>query len=116
MKREIRFRAWLPNHRKMTHEHDLDELLGWDIKGEHKGTAIWLQFTGLHDKNGLEIYEGDVVKCHDHPTGVEDGIFQVEFLEGAFRTGRIILGDWGTAWIEVIGSIFTHPELIQTIK
>jgi hypothetical protein len=59
MSREIKFRAWLPGIKKMTHTHTLDELMNWDTKPGDNGTAEWLQFTGLKDKNGKEIYEGD---------------------------------------------------------
>lgn len=68
-----------------------------------KGTER--QFTGLHDKNGKEIYEGDIIKG-------ETRNFTVKFEEGMFTTdvGKYILnGDY-----EVIGNIHENPELLET--
>lgn len=74
-----------------------------------------MQFTGLKDKNGKEIYEGDICKCHDHPTGIEDATGEVIFDQGRYwiGTGSICsLDDYGTAWTEVLGNIYENPELI----
>ena len=71
-----------------------------------------MQFTGLNDKNGKEIWEGDIVECHDHPTGVEDTIGIVEFKHGYYNVNGYALHDYGTAWTEVRGNRFTNPELI----
>ena len=70
-----------------------------------------MEFTGLRDKNRKEIYEGDIVKCYDHPTDVESGTYEVVFNHGQFQAG-LPLSDWGTAWTEVIGNIYENPELL----
>lgn len=73
------------------------------------------QFTGLTDKNGKEIYKGDIVKCIDHPTNAESGVFEVAFHTGTFvcKESMIVLRDFGTAWTEVIGNIYENPELME---
>ena len=77
------------------------------------------EFTGLLDKNGVAIYEGDVV-CH--PWGysgdsrVEGGICKVEWLQEHNESGFWIsdLPD-GCSWddCEVIGNIHQNPELLE---
>lgn len=59
MNREIKFRFWLGHICKMTYEHSLSEV--GRIIPDFTEDIIPLQFTGLEDKNGKEIYEGDIV-------------------------------------------------------
>lgn len=99
--------------------------------------CILMQYTGLKDKNGNEIYEGDIVKytrvnwyCPEHPQHNTDLITICEIFwsdsERAFRErGKF---DSGGGWegyltfadpradeniIEVIGNIYENPELLE---
>ena len=76
-----------------------------------------LQSTGLCDKNGKEIYEGDIVNCADtNPT-----ILEVKFIEGGFccTSSNILPFDINSFYpsigcrIEVIGNIYENPELLE---
>lgn len=74
------------------------------------------QFTGLHDKNGKEIYEGDIIKYKDSRG---QHIEKVIFDKGCFYAGihngsstRVAPKLINTRISEVIGNIYDNPELL----
>ena len=74
------------------------------------------QFVGLFDKNGIEIYEGDILRILDEEEYQGDAvIIAVEFKEGCFVDSYF---HWTLACIkeykrEVIGNIYENPELLK---
>ena len=96
MNRIIKFRAWDKSEKRMW---DWEELLGYYTNSEHSIEEIFkskycMQFTGLLDKNGKEIWEGDIVRLNDVDTG-EHKI-----------TGQIVYTDYGAFAIQ--GDKYTH--------
>jgi uncharacterized phage protein (TIGR01671 family) len=135
--RELKFRAWDKEEEKLIylnskkhHHHSFTVKLNGNISyfnlqnGSGGEEYILMQYTGLKDKNNVEIYEGDVVRLFD---GDED-LTCVEFRDGAFKVEHVgvrnimerVNGPTG-AWVnlsvdqrycEVVGNIYKNPELL----
>jgi len=157
MKREIKFRAWQKNHKKLGRVRGIT----WNKLGEiehvcfHNGDNCapvysnyyanheeWsldclelMQYTGLKDKNGKEIYEGDIVRGFDNINKHTDPELaphieptytcgkHVEFIKGGFvlSSKKYPNGGCGnlqtyrpnrSEFIEIIGNIHENPEFL----
>lgn len=118
MTREIKFRAWYNDqmyygvwpfgaHALCRDNFGRPELLGFD--------GIVMQYTGLRDKSGKEIYEGDVVRSRH-------GIATVSFHNASFifkwdfSALNELMHVWkedGAVQVEVISNIYEHPNLLN---
>lgn len=125
--RTIKFRAWCSGqHNLLTFTNpimDYDVVLSkngywldveseWDIKDEYPTIPI-MQFTGLHDKNGKEIYEGDIIRdsSAEYQVWIEEGAM---LIGGKSREWDQFLRTFNVAKMEVIGNIYENPELLTT--
>jgi len=79
---------------------------------EHPEDYALMQFTGLHDKNGKEIYEGDLLKTRQGTTVVywKDASFKTNHIN-TIRTLSHLMTKYQ---VEIIGNIYSNPELINT--
>lgn len=74
------------------------------------------QFTGLFDKNGKEIYEGDIIKGFDITIEVwysEDRACFIAEMKEPQNDVVDILGGYDTQRMEIIGNIYDNPDLIK---
>jgi len=120
--RDIKFRAWIPEKQwggeggGMIEDYTgTYDFLTWGFFSADKGIA-YMQFTGLTDKNGKDIYEGDI-----YTQGDKDIKYKVIFVDGQFVGNQI--GNKSLAglchWIdriEVIGNIYENPELLEATQ
>lgn len=139
--REIKFRAWDKERKDMRDVALMDWSDWWvstgstwergnsleygernSFKNEETDRHIIMQYTGLKDKNGKEIYEGDIV-CSTHPIydGEKTNKNVIEFDDYCWRL--VMIGDSMTAnaplglyarnpvAIAVVGNIYENPEL-----
>ena len=108
--REIKFRAWDKEYKQFQESfllpiHDCNSAL--------EPRCVLQQYTGLKDKNDVEIYEGDIVQIFPR----YNGICKVIFNKGSFGVeGKLYASNrldlsFG---VEVIGNIYENPELLNT--
>ena len=132
--REIKFRAWdgrkmyyLDLYQTPSYDEPVDivfrdreyEEQGWIDSHLTEVTSFLMQYTGLEDKNGKEIYEGDILDfvhlCGVRPAPIfwRNGGFWVAVNDPGYED-RWIVPD--PEECEVIGNIYENPELLNPVK
>jgi len=127
MNRPIKFRVWDKRENKgmstqnMLYEAQLHHL--WQDFVDYPGYEL-MQYTGLTDKNGKEIYEGDIVQYNQN-SSYDNMDFIAKWSDD--KLGFIFQSNSGEQLVnqtphlnrfkhlEVVGNIFENPELLKTI-
>lgn len=121
MNDRFRFRAWKQDEKYMLDWRELKNMQtdltfvikDYSIFDDEK--LILMQSTGLRDKNGVLIFEGDVV---DIDLGLNfivvfyQGGWHLEDLEGLDSVGRELLFVWKNR-VKILGNKFENPELLK---
>lgn len=126
--REIKFREWETYRKTMAVgiREDYDDSVGFRFLHEEAGQRILMQYTGLKDSHGNEIYEGDIIEAVFElidgglETIIDKGVvvfkdyaFQVQTFEDHHEP----LHEWAqlSEELKVIGSIYENPELLPEV-
>ena len=118
MAREIKFRVWLKSQSLM-----LKDVRWVNLEAATSGltglqhSELLLQFTGLKDEKGVEIYEGDIVR-----NNFDLSVYKVKYVTKDWYSFCFInlstnecnhLYEFDDIDIEVIGNIYENPELVK---
>lgn len=121
MNREVKFRAWdtkinemLPvvklnfQAKEVTYyeSEDYEDKSDW----QHFENCILMQYTGLKDKNGVDVYDGDILKANHTTVAVEWTGHSWGAANELDNEDYIVITDPGS--FEVIGNIHENPELL----
>lgn len=128
--REIKFRAWLKKDETMYHvrtvnfDKEIVFLIEFDNEDdmafhEHFNQIELMQYTGLKDCQGKEIYEGDILRVRKEYYGKSHRPTYVLYEDGCFRRqisnihNPVALSRASVEALEVIGNIYETPKLLE---
>ncbi|GAA3195579.1 YopX family protein [Lentilactobacillus kefiri] len=132
MSREIKFRIWRApdEYTKVSWMESWDSLMNYsmsDIFQLDNPDDVLEQFTGLKDRNGKDIYEGDILAWHSNIYRKHDWVGLVLYRGAGFAVQESDKSYSSPEWldcacrkdaniIEVIGNVHDNPELLEVEK
>lgn len=110
MSREIKFRAWDKVYKRMVYVlnpiiHGEVDIFNFNFLKNYDCNYECMQFTGLLDKNGKEIWEGDILKSETMET-----LMPVKWYSDSAGFNLVWIKGHN---VEVISNIYKNPELIK---
>jgi uncharacterized phage protein (TIGR01671 family) len=133
MKDRFKQRAYLKNYNRVVEVKQLTNMDGvayikfekWNNKintptFQHLEDVVLMQCTGLEDKNGKLIYEGDILEVDDDFFLIKKGVVTYDVANAAYTLGEdnvfICNEDNKFSYYEIIGNKFENPELLKNTK
>ena len=131
--REIKFRAWLKEDKKMVNVEAMDftdksiqylkrsEIINaYILRRESFDDVELMQYTGVKDKNGKEIYEKDIIFCNKYKNIVvffENGCFKVRYPKNDITNIICTLDTFLEKYkCKISGNIYENSELLEKNK
>jgi len=131
--REIKFRAWLKEDKKMVDVETMDftdksiqylkrsEIINaYILKRESFDDVELMQYTGVKDKNGKEIYENDLISCNKYKNIVvffENGCFKVKYPRNDTTNIICALDTFLEKYMcKISGNIYENKKLLEENK
>lgn len=129
MSRPIKFRAWAREQERFVYFEFIAN--GWCLEEDDLDFSKlepWKQYTGLLDKNGKEIYEGDLVRSHRASFASPESVIAVKYAGSSFvlyNPKCCVVCAEGPGCIdhldeqselEIIGNIYENPEALRDLE
>ena len=121
-----KFRAWDKETKTMNGMAEIYRNRNQEIELRPRDkNIILMQSTGLHDKNGKEIFEGDIVRMRNPRDRRQIGMFQVVrvanspmlgLLDKKLTTEIFNLYEHMRNYYEIIGNVYENPELLEVTE
>nr|WP_150959338.1 YopX family protein [Aneurinibacillus sp. XH2] len=122
--REHKYRGWHKESNTMLYDEKPGDVLRWKAEGQEIEV---MQYTGIKDKNGVEIYEGDILQGYNGIVSSEEERYVIHFLESDCRYIAIYADGYAEGgrddlheaqelvWVNcaVNGNTYENPELLE---
>ena len=111
MSRPIKFRAWDVESQNWNYSDVMPDI-GFMKWCKYDSTTKIYQYTGLKDRNGVEIYEGDIIREWWNKLA-DPQVSAIVYYKNGFYLDDGLHSNWNAEDAEVIGNIYSNPGLLE---